>query len=118
MSWKLGPVGHFSVAVIDPEASARWWVEKIGVERQFDFDEGVASTPDPQTLGHMSFRLQSMSALHEALRDMRKRGVTLEDPGDEIGPEAPGSPNLGLWFHDLDGYRWELNVPGGEAQGP
>ena len=36
MSWKLGPVGHFSVAVIDPEASARWWEEKIGVERHFD----------------------------------------------------------------------------------
>jgi catechol 2,3-dioxygenase-like lactoylglutathione lyase family enzyme len=34
----------------------------------------------------------------------------LEDPGDEIGPEAPGSPHMGLWFHDPDGYRWELSV--------
>ena len=40
-------------------------------------------------------------------------GVALENdaiPGDEIGPEAPGSPHLGLWFHDPDGYRWELSV--------
>ncbi|MEY2574336.1 MAG: hypothetical protein QOJ87_2549, partial [Verrucomicrobiota bacterium] len=35
-----------------------------------------------------------------------------EDPGHEIGPEAPGSPHLGIWFRDLDGYRWELSVQG------
>jgi hypothetical protein len=58
----------------------------------------------------MSFHLPSARALREALADLRKRGVDLEDPGDEIGPEAPGSPHLGLWFHDLDGYRWELSV--------
>jgi len=127
MTWKLGPVGHFGVAVTDPEASARWWVEKIGAERQFDFDDGVAvgtdavtivlqrGRPDPQAIGHMSFHLPSMSALREALADLRARGVWLEDPGNEIGPEAPGSPHLGLWFHDVDGYRWELNVPNGAA---
>ena len=41
-------------------------------------------------------------------------GVEIEDPGDEIGPEAPGSKNMGLWFHDPDGYRWELSVLGGK----
>jgi catechol 2,3-dioxygenase-like lactoylglutathione lyase family enzyme len=122
MAWQLGRVGHFSIAVIDPERSSRWWVEKIGVERQFDFDAGVAvgtdaitivltrGQPDPGALGHMSFHLPSMQVLREALADLRRAGVELEDPGDEIGPEAPGSPNMGLWFHDLDGYRWELNV--------
>ena len=54
-----------------------------------------------------------MAALRAALADLRHRGVALEDPGNEIGPEAPGSPHLGLWFHDPDGYRWELNVPNG-----
>jgi catechol 2,3-dioxygenase-like lactoylglutathione lyase family enzyme len=125
MAWKLGAVGHFSVAVTDPERSARWWITKIGVDRQFDFAGGVAvgtdavtivltrGTPDPAAFGHLSFHLPSMEELHEALADLRSRGVELEDPGDEIGPEAPGSPNVGLWFHDLDGYRWELNVQGG-----
>jgi hypothetical protein len=37
----------------------------------------------------------------------------IEDPGDEIGPEADGSKNMGIWFYDLDGYRWELSVQGG-----
>ncbi len=122
MAWELGQVGHFAVAVTDPERSASWWIEKIGVERQFDFDEGVGvgtaavtivlmrGKPDPAALGHMSFALPSLTVLREALVDLRSRGVELEDPGDEIGPEAPGSPNMGLWFRDLDGYRWELNV--------
>lgn len=39
--------------------------------------------------------------------------VNVEDPGDEIGPEAEGSPHMGLWFHDPNGYRWELSVQGG-----
>ena len=103
MAWKLGPVGHFGLAVTDPERSARWWIEKIGVERQFELEGGVAvgtdaitivltrGKPGPATLEHMSFHLASMDALREALADLRRRGVELEDPGDEIGPEAPGS---------------------------
>ena len=46
----------------------------------------------------------------EHRRERLRRKVELEDPGEEIGPEAPGSPHMGLWFHDPDGYRWELSV--------
>jgi hypothetical protein len=35
------------------------------------------------------------------------------DLGKEIGPTSPGSPHMGLWFHDPDGYRWELSVQNG-----
>ncbi len=66
--------------------------------------------PSPKTLGNMSFHLPSMTALRKALAHLQKEKVKLEDPGDEIGPEAPGSKNMGLWFHDPDGYRWELSV--------
>ncbi len=118
-------VGHFGLAVRDPHASARWWITSIGLAHQFDFPSGVAvgndavtialhrGTPDPAVLGHLSFHLDSMAALHEALIDLKARGVPLEDPGDEIGPEAPGSKHLALWFHDPDGYRWELSVQNG-----
>jgi len=61
-------------------------------------------------LDHVSFHLKSMAELREALADLKAKGVNLEDPGDEIGPEGPGSPNMGLWFRDPDGYRWELAV--------
>jgi len=58
----------------------------------------------------MSFHLPNMTKLRKALTHLKKHKVDVEDPGDEIGPEAPGSKNMGLWFHDIDGYRWELSV--------
>jgi hypothetical protein len=64
----------------------------------------------------MSFHLPSLAKLRRALEHLKQVGAEVEDPGDEIGPEAPGSPNMGLWFHDPDGYRWELSVLGAQKQ--
>lgn len=118
----LGVVGHFSVAVNDPERSARFWTQNFDLKEIFRFEEGVAvgndaitialfkGKPNPETLEQRSFHLTDMVALRAALETLRRNGVELEDPGDEIGPEAPGSPHMGLWFHDPDGYRFELSV--------
>jgi len=38
----------------------------------------------------------NMASLIAALAWLKKHDVALEDPGDEIGPEAPGSANVGL----------------------
>jgi len=128
MTIKLGPVGHFSLAVRDPERSARFWTDHFDLEEDFRFDEGIAVSnshitialfkgkPAPQSLEHMSFHLQTMRKLLAALDALKKSGVLLEDPGDEIGPEGPGSPHLGLWFRDPDGYRWELSVQNGARE--
>jgi catechol 2,3-dioxygenase-like lactoylglutathione lyase family enzyme len=98
----------------------------LGFEKQFEFDEGVAvgnqnvtialhkGKPRPKTLGHMSFHLTNMSALEKALAHLKKLKVKVEDPGDEIGPESPGSKHMGIWFDDPDGYRWELSVQNGK----
>jgi catechol 2,3-dioxygenase-like lactoylglutathione lyase family enzyme len=122
MSVKLGVVGHFGLAVRDPERSAKFWTSNFNLEELFRFDGGIAvgndavtialfkGTPDPTVLDHMSFHLQSVEELQAALAALKKNGVNIEDPGDEIGPEAPGSAHLGLWFHDPDDYRWELSV--------
>lgn len=130
VSWTLGHVGHFGLAVPDPQRSARWWIDNFGMRSLFDFDDAVAVENDavtivfhtgsaqPRVLGHMSFHLQSMEELREALSDLRAKGVELEDPGDEIGPEIADSPNIGLWFRDPDGYRWELSVQGGATERP
>jgi len=126
--WKLGVVGHFGISVRDPKKSAQWWVKNLGLRKAFEFPGGVAvesdaitivlhkGVPHPKTISHMSFHLKSMRELREALADLKKKRVKLEDPGDEIGPEAPGSPHLGLWFHDPDGYRWELSVQNGAKE--
>jgi catechol 2,3-dioxygenase-like lactoylglutathione lyase family enzyme len=127
--WQPGGVGHFGLAVSEPKRSARWWISNLGMRHEFDFDGGVAigndavtialfkGTPRPDAIDHVSFHLKSMAELRAALRDLRERGVELEDPGDEIGPEGPGSPHMGLWFHDPDGYRWELSVQNGAKEG-
>jgi catechol 2,3-dioxygenase-like lactoylglutathione lyase family enzyme len=118
----LGAVAHFTIAVTDPAASAAWWTSN------FDLDEWsrsgtrilvgndsilialFAGTPHPGVLGHVAFRTADVDALERALEVLRANGVDLEDPGDEVGPVAEGSPSVGLWFHDPDGYRWELYV--------
>lgn len=126
--FQLGTIGHFTLSVPDPRRSADWYVADLGMREAFEFEEGVAVESDgvtivlvkgsaaPKSFGHMSFHLPDMKMLRAALAHLRERHVTLEDPGDEIGPEAPGSPNLGLWLHDPDGYRFELNVQGGAAE--
>ena len=118
----LGVVGHFGLAVRDPRKSARWWERALGLRKEFEFDGGVAignqnvtialfkGKPSPRTFEHMSFHLPNMTALRKALAHLQSIGADLEDSGDEIGPEAPGSRHMGLWFHDPDGYRWELSV--------
>ena len=118
----IAPVGHCGVAVRDPRRSATWFVQVLGLRKEFEFEGGVAvgndnvtiifskGKPSPKTIGHMSFHLPNMMTLRKALAHLKKHKVKVEDPGDEIGPEAPGSPNMGLWFHDSDGYRWELSV--------
>jgi catechol 2,3-dioxygenase-like lactoylglutathione lyase family enzyme len=120
----VGVVGHFGLAVPSPKRSAKWFERMLGLKKQFEFDGGIAignanvtialhkGKPSPRTLGHMSFHLPNLTALRKALAHLRKVKADLEDPGDGIGPEAPGSPHLGIWFRDLDGYRWELSVQG------
>ncbi|HEY4284877.1 MAG TPA: VOC family protein [Chthoniobacterales bacterium] len=124
----LGAVGHFGLAVRDPGKSALWFERALGLEKQFLFEDGIAvgndnvtialqkGKPSPQTFDHMSFHLPNMAALRKALAHLQSIDAEIEDPGDEIGPEAPGSKNMGLWFHDPDGYRWELSVQGGGKQ--
>jgi catechol 2,3-dioxygenase-like lactoylglutathione lyase family enzyme len=122
MKIHLGTVGHFGLAVRDVEASRKWWQRLFDLKKMFEGKDYVGLTnenitivlmkgkPCPETIEHMSFHLPSMKALREALEWLKHHEVDVEDPGDEIGPEASGSPNMGLWFRDLDGYRWELSV--------
>jgi len=122
--FSLGTVGHFGLAVRNPQKSAKWFGRTLGLKKEFEFENGIAvgnanitialfkGDPSPKTIDHMSFHLPDLKTLQKALRHLKRTGAEIEDPGDEIGPEAPGSPHLGLWFHDPDGYRWELSVQG------
>ncbi len=129
MTIRLGAVWHFSLAVADPAKSAQFWSENFDLQEMFRSDEVIGltngamiiglfkGTPHPDTIDHIAFHLDSMAALRAALETLKSNGVDLEDPGDEIGPTGPGSPHMGLWFHDPDGYRWELAVGNGAREG-
>lgn len=122
MPINLGTVGHFGISVRDPRKSAAWWTKTLNLKRLFAFSGGVIigneavtivlhrGTPRPEAFHHVSFHLRSMAQLRSALAELKLKKVDIEDPGEEIGPEAPGSKNVGLWFRDPDGYRWELSV--------
>src|SRR6202035_5142820 len=130
MPISLGHVGHFSLAVRNPKKSARWWTDAMGLRKEFEFTDGVVvgneavaialfkGVPRSNVMEHMSFHLSSIAALRAALAHLRRKRVKMEDPGDEIGPEAPGSKNMGLWLCDPDGYRWELAVLAKPAKKP
>lgn len=117
-----------SIAVSDVARSEEFWKKNFDLHQIFRFPDGVGLSndnitivlfkgkPGPDVIEHMSFHLHSMSELRAALAELKKNGVELEDPGDEIGPEASGSPHVGLWFHDPDGYRWELSVQNGARE--
>ena len=122
MPIRLGTVGHFGISVRDPRKSARWWVDNLNLKIYFTFPGGAVvgndamaivlhkGTPQPDVIDHVSFHLKSLRELRAALAELKRKRVTIEDPGNEIGPEGPGSKNMGLWFRDPDGYRWELSV--------
>lgn len=122
MAIALGPIHHFSLTVTDPQSSAAWWRSLFDLEEYRSSPSRVVlgndavlialakGTPDPTVLTHMAFRARDLASLEAARDELRDKAVSLEDPGDEIGPVAAGSKSLGLWFHDPDGYRWELYV--------
>jgi catechol 2,3-dioxygenase-like lactoylglutathione lyase family enzyme len=127
MRVQLGTVSHFNIAVDDPDASAAWWLSNFDLDEWGRSDSGillgndaimiglVKGSPVSGVLDHLGFRTSDIGALEVARDALRANGVDLEDPGNEIGPVAPGSASVGLWFHDRDGYRWELYVEGPDA---
>lgn len=127
MRVQLGPVSHFNIGVDDPAASAAWWLANFELEEWSRSEKGILLGNDAimlglfrgsrvsGVLGHLGFRASDVGALERARDALRANGVDLEDPGNEIGPVGPGSTSVGLWFHDPDGYRWELYVEGPDA---
>jgi catechol 2,3-dioxygenase-like lactoylglutathione lyase family enzyme len=117
---RLGTVAHFSIAVRDPERAAALWTSLFDLEEYRRTPARVVvgndaivlvlsrGQPTPDKNAHLAFRVDDLAAIECARDRMRALDVDLEDPGDEIGPVAPGSTSVGLWFHDPDGYRWEL----------
>jgi catechol 2,3-dioxygenase-like lactoylglutathione lyase family enzyme len=104
---QLAAVWHFSFAVSDPAKSAHFWTENFDLQVMFRSDEAFAltnealiigffkGTPHPDTMDHMSFRLDSMRALREALQTLKNNGVKLGRSGQRDRPDSAGLPAHG-----------------------
>jgi catechol 2,3-dioxygenase-like lactoylglutathione lyase family enzyme len=44
VSFTIGTVGHFGVAVRDPHRSAKWFVRVLGLRKEFEFEGGSDSS--------------------------------------------------------------------------
>jgi catechol 2,3-dioxygenase-like lactoylglutathione lyase family enzyme len=98
----LGEVGHFGLAVRDPKKSAKWFERGLGLRKEFEFENSVAvgnenvtialfkGKPSPETIDHVLSFAGSGEASQSAAH-LQEIGADIEDPGNEIGPEAPGS---------------------------
>ena len=76
----IGTVGHFGLAVRDPQRSAKWFMRVLGLRKEFEFEGGVAvgndnvtivfskGKPSPKTIGHMSFHLPNMNSAAKGAR--------------------------------------------------
>ena len=65
--------------------------EIVAVSNEFVTIALSKGKPSLKTIGHMSIDLQNMDAL--ALEHLKKHKVKLKDPGNDSGPESPGSPH-------------------------
>jgi hypothetical protein len=75
MRVQLGAVGHFGLAVRDPEASARWWTTHFDLDEMFRFEGGIAVSSDAITIA-----LSKGTKRHRGtLRAMRKRVTEKDD---------------------------------------
>src|SRR5438874_1410819 len=86
----LGVVGHFGLAVRNPQRSAKWFGRVLGLRKEFEYESGIAvgndnvtialfkGKPSPRTFDHMSFHLPNMKTLRKALQHLQKHKVDLE----------------------------------------
>ena len=37
----IGTVGHFGLAVRDPRRSAKWFMQRLGLRKEFEFEGGL-----------------------------------------------------------------------------
>ena len=107
MKIQLGAVWHFSLAVRDPEKSAQFWTKNFDLQEMFRSDEAVAltndamiigffkGTPHPDTMDHLSFRLDGMRALREALETLKKNGAEAGRSGRRDRPHKLGLAEYG-----------------------
>ena len=120
----LQQLDHIAIAVADPQKSAAWYHEVLGLERRhqevwgdhpimmaagdtmlalFPATTGAAVSP-PQTgtgLRHFAFRA-GWEYFNHAKTELARRGITFNEQDHQI--------SRSIYFHDLDGFQIEITT--------
>src|SRR5438876_712025 len=71
----LGEVGHFGLAVRDPQKSAQWFQRALGLRKEFDYENGVAVGNDNVTIALFKGTPSSRTRQGIGLRQVRNSGT-------------------------------------------
>ena len=120
---RLEELDHVAIAVADPEASAAWYVEVLGLERRHDDiwggfpvfvcagRSGLAIFPRKEPSGarlhggtevrHIAFRTDG-PGLAKARAELSERGIAVVFQDHEIAHS--------IYFEDPDGFQLEITT--------
>ena len=119
---KVNKVGHVVLAVKDPEASAKWYVDILGMEMMnysekgkmaflsfgtYHHDIALVQAPEGATLGstglsHTAMQIEGgLDDLKDLYQDMKGKGVEIDFTTDHGLSQS-------VYFFDPDGNRLEI----------
>ena len=119
---KVNKVGHVVLAVRDPEASAKWYTEVLGMELMHYSDKGkmaflsfgtqhhdiaVVKAPEDAKLGSPGISHTALQ-IEGGLDELKQLYQRMKDKGVEIDFTTDHGLSKSVYFFDPDGNRLEV----------
>ena len=119
---KINKVGHVVLAVSDPEASAKWYSEVLGMDIMYYNEKGnmaflsfgtqhhdiaVVKAPEDVTLGSPG-RSHTALQIDGGLDELKQLYQRMKDKGVEIEFTTDHGLSQSVYFFDPDGNRLEV----------
>jgi catechol 2,3-dioxygenase-like lactoylglutathione lyase family enzyme len=80
----IGTVGHFGLAVRDPQRSAEWFTRVLGLRKEFEFEGGVAVGNDNVTIALSLDLISSIRLLTGPAYSLGRRNIHLDGVQDRM----------------------------------
>ena len=119
---KINKVGHVVLAVKDPEASAKWYTEVLGMDLMYYNEKGqmaflsfgtqhhdiaVVKAPEDATLGSPGISHTALQ-IEGGLDELKQLYQRMRDKGVEIDFNTDHGLSQSVYFFDPDGNRLEV----------